>query len=230
MQIPKVQQEGKFAPRGRKVRSIGFVDGTKAMRLYDPISKKTNISNDAKIFDDELEPFSSPYEEKKEFLHLLHHAINVEDDPKSIEEAYSQPDSDKWKEAVRKELQSLEDMGTWKLVDRPPNQKVIGCKWVLRKKLKADGSLEKYKARLVAKGYTQWYGIEYEETFAPVVRFGTIRTLLSIAVQEGMKIHQMDVTTAYLNGYMEEDIFMEQPEGYATSGEESKVCHLQRSL
>ena len=94
----------------------------------------------------------------------------------------------------------------------------------------SDGRVERYKCRLVAKGYSQKYGADYDETFSPVVRFSLIRTLLSFAVQNNMHVHQMDVVTAFLNGHLDEDINMEQPEGYIRPGEESLVCKLKKSI
>ena len=106
----------------------------------------------------------------------------------------------------------------------------MGSKWVFKIKYKEDGSVERYKCRLVAQGFTQAPGIDYSETFAPVARFGTIRTLLAIGVQPEMSIQQMDVTTAFLNGTLKEDIYMAQPVGFEEPGREHSVCHLKKSL
>ncbi len=85
-------------------------------------------------------------------------------------------------------------------------------------KHQSDGRVERYKCRLVAKGYSQKYGVDYDETFSPVVRFSSIRTLLSFAVQNNLHVHQMDVVTAFLNGHLDEEIYMEQPEGLLNQG------------
>ena len=106
----------------------------------------------------------------------------------------------------------------------------IECKWVFRAKHGKDGKVERYKACLVAKGYAQKYGVDYNETFSPVVRFSSIRALLAFAVQNDMLVHQMDVVTAFLNGHLKEDIYMEQPPGYVQPGTENLVCKLKRSL
>ena len=112
----------------------------------------------------------------------------------------------------------------------PPGRKVVGCKWVFKLKHSCDDTVERFKARLVAKGYTQKYGIDYDETFSPVVRFSSIRCLLAFAVQNDLLIHQMDVETAFLNGKLDEEIYMQQPEGYVKPGEEHLVCKLEKSL
>eukprot|EP00253_Pinus_taeda_P032861 PITA_32861 len=119
---------------------------------------------------------------------------------------------------------------TWKLVDPPFGTKPIGCKWVYKNKYKADGSLEKHKDRLVEKGFSQKEGFYYEENFSPIVKWATIWTLFALAAQNGWKVHQMDVKTAFLNGDLKENVFMSQPEGFAMKGQEHKVCKLVKSL
>ncbi|KAK1684766.1 hypothetical protein QYE76_045614 [Lolium multiflorum] len=106
----------------------------------------------------------------------------------------------------------------------------VGCKWVFKKKLRPDGTIEKYKARLVAKGYTQKEGEDFFDTYSPVARLTTIRVLLSLAASHGLLVHQMDVKTAFLNGELEEEIYMEQPNGFVVDGQEGKVCKLLKSL
>ena len=120
----------------------------------------------------------------------------VDDTPKSIAEAYASPDADNWKEAVHNEMDSILSNGTWELSERPYGCKPVGCKWVFKKKLRPDGTIEKYKARLVAKGYTQKEGEDYFDTYSPVARLTTIRVLLSLAASYGLIVHQMDVKTA----------------------------------
>ena len=115
-------------------------------------------------------------------------------------------------------------------MDPPIGTKPIVCKWIYKNKYKADGSLEKHKVRLVAKGYAQKEGVDYTETFAPTAKWGTIRTLFSLATQKGWKIHHMDVKTAFLNEDLKEDVYMDQPEGFAIKGQEQKVCKLVKYL
>jgi hypothetical protein len=154
----------------------------------------------------------------------------VDDTPKPIEEAYSSPDADLWKEAVQSEMDSIMSNGTSEVVDRPYGCKPVGCKWVFKKKLRPNGTIEKYKARLVAKGYTQKEGGDYFDTYSPVARLTIIRVLLSLAASHGLFVHQMDVKAAFLNGELEEEIYMDQPDGFIAKGQEGKVCNLLKSL
>ena len=140
------------------------------------------------------------------------------------------PDCVFWKEAMNDEIDSLISNKTWKLVDIPPSCKTIGCKWVLRKKLKPDGTIDKFKARLVAKGFKQKVDIEFFDTFSPVTRITSIRLLIAIATIYDLKIYQIDVKTVFLNGDLDEEIYMDQPEEFVKHGQESKVCKLTKSL
>ena len=154
----------------------------------------------------------------------------VDNTPTSIAEAFASPDADDWKEAIHNEMDTILSNGTWELSERPYGFKPVGCKWVFKKKLRPDGTIEKYKARLVAKGYTQREGEDYFDTYSPVARLTTIRVLLSLAASYGLIVHQMDVKTAFLNGELEEEIYMDQPDGFVVKGEEKKVCKLLKSL
>jgi hypothetical protein len=106
----------------------------------------------------------------------------------------------------------------------------VGCKWVFKKKLRPDGTIDKYKARLVAKGYTQKKGEDFFDTYSPVARLTTIRVLLSLASSHGLLVHQMDVKIAFLNGEMEEEIYMTQPDEFIVKSQEDKVCKLMKYL
>jgi hypothetical protein len=154
----------------------------------------------------------------------------VDDTLKTIAEAYSSPDTDYWKEAVRSEMDSIMSNGTWEVVERPYECKPVGCKWVLKKKLRPDGTIDKYKAILVAKGYTQKEGGDFFDTYSPVARLTTIRVLLSLAASHGLLVHQMDVKTTFLNGELEEEIYMDQSEGFVVKGQEGMVCKLVKSF
>ena len=132
-------------------------------------------------------------------------------------------DKDKWQEAMNQEMESMDSNSVWPLIDPPEGVRIIGCKWIYKKKKGADGEVETYKARLVAKGYTQREGIDYEETFSPVAMLKSIRILLSIAACLDYEIWQMDVKTAFLNGYLDEDIYMAQPDGFINKDQQNKV-------
>ncbi|KAL0546653.1 hypothetical protein IC582_016565 [Cucumis melo] len=119
----------------------------------------------------------------------------------------------RWVAAMEEELSMIEKNKTWILVDRPQDRKVIGVKWVFRTKLNADGSINKHKARLVVKGYAQIFGVDYSDTFAPVARMDIIRLLFAIAAQKDWKLYQLDVKSAFLNGVLQEEIYVKQPEG-----------------
>ncbi|MCO5582682.1 hypothetical protein L7F22_036581 [Adiantum nelumboides] len=122
----------------------------------------------------------------------------------SLDEALSGPEASSWRQAMDSEYQSLMANGTWQLVPAPPNRKLVTCKWLLRKKFHADGSVSRYKARLVARDFTQIPGMDYSETFSPVLRITSFRVLIAIAALFGFLLHQMDVRTAFLNGDLQE--------------------------
>ena len=160
--------------------------------------------------------------------HFAHQAVKIEE-PLTIKEALSSNYSKEWKEATDAEYASLLENHTWDLVELPEGR-ATGCKWVLKLKYDSQGNVDRFKGRLVAQGYSQKHGIDYEETFSPVAHFSSIRTVLAYAVEKRMKIHQMDVVTAFLNGDLTEDIYMQQPPGYVNKGNERLVCQLRKSL
>ena len=161
--------------------------------------------------------------------HVAYAACQITE-PQTMEEALSDELSDEWKQAADSEYHSLMENETWELVPLPKGRKPIGSRWVFKVKYGSNGEIKRFKARVVAKGYAQKAGIDYEETFSPVVKFQSIRTLLAFAIQNDMLLHQMDVVTAFLNGTLEEDIYMEQPVGYIERGKEGLVCKLKKSL
>lgn len=129
-----------------------------------------------------------------------------------VKKALTSPESYEWMLAMAEEVESILLKDTWNLEDRSGTSEVIGSRFILREKFGVDGQLERRKARIVAKGYSQEYGKDFHETYAPVARLSSIRTAIALAAQEGMNIHQYDVTTAYLNGELEERVFMEVPD------------------
>ncbi|KAL4036708.1 hypothetical protein IC575_000273 [Cucumis melo] len=159
--------------------------------------------------------------------HFANFALLVGVDPITFDEAIQ---DEKWKIAMDQEIDAIRRNETWELMEVPTNKQALGVKWVYRTKLMSDGNVEKYKARLVVKGYKQEYGVDYEEIFAHVTRIETIRLILSLAAQNGWKVYQMDVKSAFLNGHLKEEIFVAQPLGYVKGGEEEKVYKLKKSL
>ncbi|KAH9696165.1 retrovirus-related pol polyprotein from transposon RE1 [Citrus sinensis] len=148
--------------------------------------------------------------------------------PSSVQDALEDP---KWTKAMNEEMEALQKNATWELVSLPKGRKTIGCRWVFTVKLRADGSIDRYKARLVAKGYTQRYGIDYQDTFAPVAKINTIRIIISIAANRDWPLKQFDVKNAFLNGDLEEEVYMELPPGVKHSSmRRNEVCKLKKSL
>ena len=139
-----------------------------------------------------------------------------------------------WLDAMDIEITALEENGTWIVCSLPAGKKAVGCKWVYKIKLNADGTLERYKARLVAKGYTQQEGLDYVETFSPVAKLATVKLLLAVAAAKGWSLSQLDISNAFLNGDLEEEIYMTLPPGYSGRQGESfppnAVCKLKKSL
>lgn len=149
-------------------------------------------------------------------------------EPQSYNEAINSSQRDEWMTAMQREYNSLVENKVWRLVERPKNHNVVKCKWVFKAKCDASGNFQQYKARLVARGFTQKEGVDYYDTFSPVVRHSTMRLLFSIANEYDLEIDHIDVNTAFLNGDLNETIYMEQPEGFCKNND--KVCLLQRSI
>ena len=154
----------------------------------------------------------------------------LESEPQSYKEAMNSLEGSLWKEAIKSEIDSILQNHMWELVDLPPSSKPLGYKWIFKRKMKTDGTINKYKARLVIKGYKQKEGLDYFDTYSPVTRITSIRMVLAIAALRNLEIHQMDVKTAFLNGDLDEEIYLEQPEGFVAPGQEKKVCKLVKSL
>ncbi|KAJ9552799.1 hypothetical protein OSB04_016844 [Centaurea solstitialis] len=151
-------------------------------------------------------------------------------EPTSYGEAVSGNESEQWQEAMKAEMQSMYDNQVWELTDLPQHCKAVGRKWVFKKKTDMDGNVHTFKARLVAKGFTQTHGIDYDETFSPVAMLKSIRILMAISAYFNYEIWQMDVKTAFLNGKLTEDVYMEQPEGFEDPKDPNKVCKLLKSI
>lgn len=148
-------------------------------------------------------------------------------EPSTLQEALSNKN---WKNAMDKEFSALMHNKTWHLIPQTQGKNIIDCKWVYKIKRKAGGSIDRYKARLVAKGFKQRYGIDYEDTFSPVVKAATIRLILSVAVSRGWTLRQLDVQNAFLHGYLEEEVYMRQPPGYEDKEHPHSLCKLDKAL
>ena len=212
-------------------RDASFFEDIFPMKAAGSTSQRENIFTHEHSLENYTQP--EPNDEKSEDEHLVDDAPRrskrpkivksfgddfitylVDDVPKTLPEAYASHDAEYWKEAVRSEMDSIMSNGTWEITDRPIGCKPIGCKWIFKKKLRPDGTIEKYKARLVAKGFTQKEGEDFFDTYSPVARITTIRVLLALAASYGLRVHQMDVKMTFLYGELEEEIYMEQPDGY----------------
>ena len=169
-------------------------------------------------------------EDTEENLAMAYLALG--DEPVTYKEAVTGKNAKEWSAAIEKEIKSLEDNKTWEVCEKPDNKTLVGCKWVFKlKSPQEEGGEIRFKARVVAKGYSQKQGIDYHETFAPVIKYQSLRMLLAVATQEDWHIHQMDVETAFLNGDLDEEIWMEMPEGYKQEeGKQRMALRLKKSL
>ena len=140
------------------------------------------------------------------------------------------PEGPSWKEAIKSEIDSILQNHTWELVGLPPGSKPLGYKWIFKKKIKLDGTIDKYKARLVIKGYKQNEGLDYFDAYSPMTRINFIRMVIAIVALWNLEVHQMDVTTAFLNGDLDEEIYMKQPNGFIAPRQEKKIYRLVKSL
>jgi hypothetical protein len=178
--------------------------------------------------DDELAGFIySDYDHGFKDIEFINLAGGTE--PRTYSQAMKGPDAEHWKQAAIEEINAHLQNGTWSIVKLPPGKKAIGSGWVWRVKFRADGSIEHYKGRFVAKGYSQRPGFDYNEVFAPTVRNTTIRTVIALAAIEDLHLQTVDISNAFLKGELEEEIYMEQPEGFREFGPEY-VCKLQKSI
>nr|GEU43961.1 retrotransposon protein, putative, Ty1-copia subclass [Tanacetum cinerariifolium] len=163
-------------------------------------------------------------------LEVENHSLGDLNEPNNYKAAILYPKFDKWVDAMNAKMQSMKDNQVWCLVDLPPNCKIIGSNWIFKKKTDMDDIVHSYKAHLVAKGFTQTYEVGYEETFSPVANIRAIRILIATEMFYDYEIWQIDVKTAFLNGYLNVDIYMVRPEGFVDPNHPRLVCKLQRSI
>jgi transposase InsO family protein len=166
-------------------------------------------------------------------VYLQEHEYDIgvlKDDPINLKQAMEDSNSHKWIDAMNEEIKSMADNDVWEIVPLPSGKRPIGCKWIFKTKRDSKGNVEKYKARLVAKGFTQKEGIDYKETFSPVSLKDSLRIILALVAHFDLELHQMDVKTAFLNGDIEETMYMVQPENYVSGDAKSMVCKLKKSI
>jgi hypothetical protein len=151
----------------------------------------------------------------------------LDEEPTTFEEEVQKG---QWKEAMTEEHQSIMKNELWEIVPRPKEKLVVTSKWVYKIKHAADISMDKYKERLVARGFSQKEGEDYDETFALVARYTSIRAIISLSASMGWNLHQMDVKTTFLNGAIEEEVYIEQPQGFEVHSKDTHVCRLRKAL
>ncbi|CAI7896464.1 unnamed protein product [Closterium sp. NIES-53] len=200
LHVPAAEEEGRGKRRIEAPNRL----------TYDALGKpaKSALGRAALIVGDDEE---TDYEESAFAFFSL---AEMPGEPATLKEALESSDNEDCKKAMESELKSIEENGTWELVDLPEGRKAITSKWLFKIKSDADGKIKRYKSRLVAKGYQQKEKVDYKELFAPMVKPTTLRTLLAGAAIKGWVVKQMDVTTAFLNGILEEEIFMAKLEGF----------------
>jgi hypothetical protein len=157
-------------------------------------------------------------------------ATGSNNDPRTVKEALEAHDAEQWQDAMDAEIRQLERLGTWKLVYPPTGVNVISSGFVFHRKHDYKGAVSSHKARFVGKGYSQVYGVDYFETFAPSVKMSSLRVVLSIAARNDWEIHQIDVKGAYLNATLKENIYTKPPPGYLKQDDEGKVCKLIKGI
>ena len=157
----------------------------------------------------------------------VHMALVVSTNPLNFEEAVK---SANWRLAMNNEIKSIEKNQTWTLTELPVGAKRIRVKWVYKTKYNEHGKIDKYKAHLFAKGYSQKYGVDYTEVFAPVAMMDTVRMIIALAAQKNWTIFQLDVKSAFLHSELSEDVYVEQPRGYEKKGSEHLVYKLHKAL
>ncbi|KAK8557936.1 hypothetical protein V6N12_010159 [Hibiscus sabdariffa] len=210
----KHQMSTKLEPKSEKCTFVGYPKETKGYYFYN--ENKVFVARTGVFLEKSTRERHEP--ERYGFLVTTHGDVILvdQDEPKTYQEEVASPDSEKWLEAMRSEMDSMSENQVWTLVEPPEGIKPIGCKWVFKKKTDMDGNVQTYKGRLVAKGFQQIHGVDYDEIFSPVAMIKSIRILLAVAAFHDYEIWQMDVKTAFLNGKLEEDVYMTQPEGFAT--------------
>jgi hypothetical protein len=195
-------------------------------RISPPMSIAPNVSQPQRTHSMVTRSMNQIYKPKQ--LHTVtKHPIPHSIGQSCVSQALRDPH---WRRAMSEELTALMRHGTWALVSPPKHCNPIGCKWVFRVKGKADGSIDRFKARLVVKGFNQRPGLDYKDTFSPVVKPATIRTVLTIAVTQGWLLRQLDVNNAFLHGTLTEAVYTVQPPGFKDDTKPTHVCRLNKAI
>ena len=176
--------------------------------------------------------FTVPYWHQHEELHanFMFAPQQINNEPNSYLQAIQSSHRNQWEIAMRSEIESIHNANTWTLVPLPYGRQTVGSKWIYKIKRNSSGEIDKFKARLVAQGYSQQEGVDFHETYAPVAKFSSIRGLLALVAWHDLHLHQMDVNTAFLNGDIDCEVYMEQPQGFVAAGQENLVCKLNKSI
>nr|GEY70453.1 retrotransposon protein, putative, Ty1-copia subclass [Tanacetum cinerariifolium] len=240
----------KLEPRSIKCIFIGYPKETMGYSFYYPPENKVLVARNAEFLKNSLinQEASGSLEDleiiqEEDTYPSIDTSLNHEEDDLEIDEpqrdlgepanykaALLDPESEKWLNAMNVKIQSMKYNEVWVLVKLPPNGKTVGSNWLFKKKTDMDGNVHIYKARLVAKGYTHTSGIDYEETFSSVADIRAIMILIAIAAYYDYEIWKIYVKTAFLNGYLNEEVYMEQPEGFVNPKYPNRVCKLKRSI
>ncbi|GJT90783.1 retrotransposon protein, putative, ty1-copia subclass [Tanacetum coccineum] len=213
--LVKRDRPNKLESKSIKCIFVGYPKEMMGYYFYYPPENKIFVARYAEFFKNNLI--------SQEASRSIEHDLVDHVKPTGYRAALLDPDYDKWLEAINAEMQSMKDNQVWNLVDLPPDCKIVGSKWIFKKTIDMDGNIHTYKARLIAKCFTQTYG-GYEETFSPIADIKAIRILIAITSFYDYYIWQIDVKTAFLNGHLNEDIYMVQPKGFMNPKHLRRVC------
>jgi hypothetical protein len=212
--IPK-DKRNKLEPSGKKGIFVGYSDSSKAYRIYIPEQYKNKINRDI------------TFNEKMAFKKSIEETIEEEEiEEPNDERKENENDEKKQPDHPMEPCENIDS----DIVPRHKEKSVVTSKWVYKIKHAADESMEKYKARFVARGFSQKEGEDYDETFSPVARYTSIRAIISLVSSMGWNLHQMDVKTSFLNGAIEEEVYIEQPQGFEVHYKDTHICRLKKSL
>lgn len=226
---------------GEDVAQVDMNNDVRQEEVASKVDPIKEVEHDSEIFEDAISEIStSPVKtssgrivKRPAWMEDYVGNVEIESEPSSYMDAMKSSDSNMWRQSMDEEFNNLQENGTWEVIDKPIDKNILGCKWVFKIKRGPDGNVNRYKSRLVAKGYTQTYGNDYWETYAPVADYTTLRCKLAIAANMDLSITHLDFECAYLNGKLSEaeEIFMEIPPGLNERFESyGKVLKLKKCL